>query len=163
MFSGQGPIIPESLHVDVSNTGGGGGEGSVVRIAKSPGWTLKSPENVTTVSVFSTAVTSPDAALSPTRMSMFGGGCGEGGGGNGGGGELGGLFVTDTFTCGIDFRTLFWKRHRVYVPRARDTLIFKSVLTMSAVPSGCGADLHSDPSSTNEATSAGKTWKSPVN
>ena len=69
MFSGHGGIFPSFLHLDTiknGGLGGGGGEGGSVRIAKSPGWTLKSPENVTIVSVFSTAVISLDAALSPT-------------------------------------------------------------------------------------------------
>ena len=57
------------------------------------------------------------------------GGCGEGGG------RAGGWLVTLTSTCGMDLSTLFWNRHSVCVPRGNETVIERSVETMSAVPS----------------------------
>ena len=101
-------------------------------------------------------------ASSTTTLMSGGGGEIAGGGGLGGGGD-GGRGKTIISTCGISLSSLFWNKHSVYVPALRESVIFRSVRTTSAVPSGYGASLHAAPFVTKDATSVGKMSKSPVN
>jgi len=104
--------------------------------AKSPGCTECFPSKETVVDVFSVVVIVREDASSSSLSKMSGGGGGIPGFGEGGGGAEGGLLETSISTCGIDLSSLFWKRHSVCVPRGNDTVTFRSVRTMSAVPSG---------------------------
>ena len=123
------------------------------------------PARETVVCVSPSAVMMPMATSSTTTLMSGGGGemaGGMGGGGCGGGGD-GGRGETKISTCGISLSSLFWNKHSVYVPASRESVIFRSVRTTSAVPSGYGASLQAAPLVTNEATSVGKMSKSPVN